>query len=318
MRSVSFSVVICTLRNFDGLRACIDSIFAQTLPPAQLIVVHAGSDEGVERYVTGLSPLHPECDIVYRKAQPSLVVQRNIGIDAASRDVVFFIDDDAVLDASYFSEVMKYYSHNWDQNLGGVQGTVVNYKQIRENPNTLFRKLFFLSSLNGRGILRKSGYPSFLNYAAVPTSVEVFNGCMMSFKREILQKERFDLNLKDHWWGDDFDVSYRISRNHRLVQIPSALMFHEGSSISNEGLLKFWRMKVANRDYFFRKFFAHNPLNWFYYYAARVGEILLVLNHCRKSKSLNALRGFREGMQVANKRLAIEKDRGGVVEGPRA
>ena len=293
---LSFSVVICVIDNLKGLRACLDSISAQSLLPTEVIVVHAGSDPDVKHLLDDHKREGEMPRVIYAQSERSLVLQRNTGIDLGNCDVLFFIDDDATLDRDYFLHTMQYYENNWQNNLGGVQGTIESHKQIRENLFTLMRKIFFLSVLNGSGKLQPSGYPSYLNYSAKPRDVEIFNGCMMSFKREILVQERFDINLSENWWGDDFEVSYRISRKHRLVQIPHATIYHS-SSPRIRGLRNLWKMQVINRNYIFKKHLHRRWFNRIPYGLASIGELFVVLRQSLLANSLAPLLGFFDGVE---------------------
>lgn len=290
------SIVICVLDNFEGLKKCLGSILRQSLPPKEIIVVHSGTSAEIGEYLSAMRSVQKNIGIYYSISEKSLVMQRNKGIDLSSGDVVFFIDDDAVLENDYLRQVMKYYESNWDD-LGGVQGTIFSHITIKEDPLTRMRKFFKLSVLNGDGRLYKSGYPSFLNYFPIPREVEVFNGCMMSFKREILLKERFDENLKENWFGDDIELSYRISRSFRLVQIPKAIVHHVSSTPTYEGIRRLTYMSILNRDYIFEKFFSPKRGNYFFYYLALTGDALMSVRQSLIRRSLSPLAGFYQGIE---------------------
>ena len=147
---LSFSIVICTLNNISALKKCIESIINQTLKANEVIVVHGGDRSSTLKYIEVINKLN-NTNYIYLKKQKSLVRQRNAGIKHASSDVIFFIDDDAILDSDYFEIIMDFYTKYWETNLGGVQGTIWQHKQMKININTWFRKFFLNSVLNGTG-----------------------------------------------------------------------------------------------------------------------------------------------------------------------
>ena len=57
---------------------------------------------------------------------------------------------------------------------------------------------------------------------------EVLNGSNCSYKRKILEKFRFDENLKRYSYSEDHDLSYRIYRKYprSLYQTPHAKLVH--------------------------------------------------------------------------------------------
>ena len=294
-RNKSFSAVICTVNNYDGLVKCLDSIESQLLIPDEVVVVHSGDYSNTHELISDYSN-RSKIRYIYINMEKSLVLQRNKGIDSCDGDIIFFIDDDAILDKLYFNNIMKFYGEHWHDSLGGVQGTINEHKYLKPNLFNIFRKIFFLSVINGSGKLQRSGYPSFLHYSPLPKRVEIFHGCMMSFKREILEKDNFDLQFTSFWLGDDFELSYRISRNFRLYQIPDATMSHTPSSPTTEGLEKIWKMDVYNRWYIFKKYFNHNWINYLAYSWSFIGVMLVLFAQSIKSNSLKPIRGFYSGV----------------------
>ena len=82
----------------------------------------------------------------------SAALQRNIGLDAVNKDTefVFFLDDDVVPTADYFSTLLKDLR---DQETVGVSGIVVNRDKIlhRTQPKPhqrIFHRMFLLDSLS--------------------------------------------------------------------------------------------------------------------------------------------------------------------------
>ena len=106
--TLCYAVVICTLDRRADLLRCIDSWLRQDPPPLEIVVVHGGTEQrpgaapaGVDRG-TGVA-------FAYRRMPPSLVRQRNAGIELARGDVVFFADDDAVYLDGYAAAVLAVY-----------------------------------------------------------------------------------------------------------------------------------------------------------------------------------------------------------------
>jgi GT2 family glycosyltransferase len=300
MKIPDFSVIICTVDNFSGLKECIASILLNSLLPKEIIVVHSGDSTEVSKYIESISreSSNRRISFQYISSPKSLVLQRNTGIDHASGDVVFFLDDDAYPKAYFFKVIMDFYAVHWEENLGGVQGTIESHKKMSNNSFLLLRKIFFLTHLNGTGFMQKSGYPSFLSYSPISQKVEIFNGCQMSFKRDILEKEKFDTYFKENWFGDDYELSYRISRRYLLYQLPDAAIEHVGSSESTEGLKRMWKMQIPNHKYIFQKFFSAKKQYFIFYYVSFAGDMFAVLSQTVRYRSLDPLIGWIQGMKA--------------------
>ena len=301
---IPFSIVICTLNNYAGLEQCVASIVSQVVKPIEIIVVHG--EEGGD-VIERLTPLLQESDISLRyiRSIRSLVIQRNAGIDEAQGEVIVFLDDDVVLEADYFSALMTVYREKWGDRLGGVQGVIIENAAVKVwTPLELINRIFLLSSVTGRGTLLVSANPAFLGQNKVLEQVEIFSGCMMSFRRDVLLRYRFDENFREFWAYDDVEISYRISREFDLYQTPHARLHHHSSSFSYEGYAKVARMSVVNRFYLFKRYFSRSLWNWCVFAWSNFGEALVNLLQCIKHRNFKPIKGFLEGWSlVLGKRI---------------
>ena len=250
---LSYSVVICTLSRRDALTRCIESWLRQDPLPIELVVVHSGTDHDLEQHLRTLLDRMPVA-LHYLRMPPSLVRQRNAGIALAHGDVVFFVDDDAVYLDGYAAAVLGVYDADSEGSVGGVQGTIAN-------PGSPFAtrsrvaNLFLLTRLNGNGTLQASAWPAFCTARPGLAEVEVFSGPAMSFRRDVLTEFQFDDALAAYYIGDDFEMSYRVSRRHRLVQTHEAQLMHYSASEGKgrPGARRRARMGVVNHRYLSRK-----------------------------------------------------------------
>jgi glycosyltransferase involved in cell wall biosynthesis len=302
VKKISFSIVICTLNNVTGLEKCINSITQQTLIPNEIIIVHGDSNKEMEKSITKkIRPILQSNLIAlkYIKTIRSLVSQRNIGIDNASGDVIVFLDDDVILEKDYFFYLFEVYQSKWNENLGGVQGSIIEASRGNSwSPIEVIRKIFLYANITGSGRLLASVNPSFCGNPQEIKKVDIFNGCMMSFRRDILLKNRFDTNFKEFWMCDDIELSYRISRKYHLYQTPLARLHHIPSAPNYEGRRKMTRMLVYNRFYMFRLYFCDSKINWILFFWSNIGEFLLRILNCLRISNLGALLGFLEGWKL--------------------
>jgi len=287
------SVVICTMDRPESLDRCLASLAAQSAPPAEVIVVHAGADTGLEgdlrrRYADAPFTL------MYLRAQPSLVRQRNLGFSRSSGDVVFFLDDDVVLSPDYCEKVLSEYRADDRRRIGGVQGSLSNPPRAVAGSGWL-RRVFRLTRMGRRGYLQRSGFPCVSVAVAQATDVEVFSGCMMSFRRTLLERHRFDEALSRYWWGDDWDLSYRVSREARLVQLPDARLAHDQAEPGRDGERRGWRMMVVNHRYLYEKHFRSAGGGWLPCWWGELGFLILASLRALTGRGAGALRGMAEG-----------------------
>jgi len=87
------SVVIPSLNAAPYIRAAIDSVLAQTHPVLEIIVADGGSKDGTQEIVAGYG--EPVRLLDQRKAgRKGIAAGRNLGIEAASGELVAFLDAD--------------------------------------------------------------------------------------------------------------------------------------------------------------------------------------------------------------------------------
>jgi glycosyltransferase involved in cell wall biosynthesis len=303
VQKITLSIIICTLNNLKGLEQCIASIIEQTHKPDEVVIVHGETDKVMEECITQRMHLLLQSNSIslkYVKTIRSLVTQRNIGIDNACGDIIVFLDDDVILEIDYFYYLLGAYRLKWGKSLGGVQGTIIEC--IQENnawhPKEVLKKLFLLGGMTGNGRLLPSANASYYGNPKEISRVDVFNGCMMSFRREVLLENRFDSNFQELWACDDVELSYRISQRYQLYQTPFAQLHHMQSSLSYEGHRKVTRMFVFNRLYVFRLYFSNLKTNWFLFIWSNFGELLFRIFLSVKIRNTGPLTGFLEGWKL--------------------
>jgi len=301
--SITITVVICTLHNVEGLEKCINCITQQEVKPKEVIIVHGDIDNKLEESVNRIICPILQSNLIslkYLKTIRSLVMQRNIGIDNACGDVIVFLDDDVILEKDYFYHLMEAYQSKWSESLGGVQGTIIQNDRAKKfmNSKEILKQIFLLGGDSGRGKLLPSVKPSFLINTKEIQKVDIFNGCMMSFRRNVLVNNRFDTNLKEFWVLDDIELSYRISRKYELYQAPQARLYHVSSTPNYEGLKKIACMSLFNRLYVFRLYFSDSRTNWILFFWSNIGELLYMTFMSIKKGSIGPISGFFEGCKL--------------------
>lgn len=232
------SVIIPTYNRCKDLRECLDSLFNVTNKPYEVIVVDSCSIDGTER----LKDCYPIKFISIQ--EKNIEKARNVGISVARGNVVFFLDDDVVIDRNWSKYLIKPYE---DSRVGGVGGRVVTYGKPKEYyidvKNRVVGKVFD----NGL-VLGNFDLP--LPYS---TEVDCLIGCNMSFRKDLLLKAGgFDENFKGNCFRDDTDICLRVRKlGYKITYQPKALVWHKfkGKTINDEWI--YWY--VRNHTYFYLK-----------------------------------------------------------------
>jgi GT2 family glycosyltransferase len=226
----------------------------QTVPPARIIVVDASPDWKTtrDRVSRELATRHPDVDWLYLQAPAaSLTVQRNHGIARAETPVVFLFDDDSLMYPDCAEKVLDVYAADTGKILAGVQARGVDRlppgvevederkrsghgsDRSRQRPSPRLVRWFY------RKILLMDVRELFLPYEERPArplpasigglpvaSTGILAGYAMTFRREVLERERFEPSFRGYCPGEDLDLSHRAARHGLLVVARAARLHH--------------------------------------------------------------------------------------------
>jgi GT2 family glycosyltransferase len=209
---VRISVVISTLDRAEGLRLTLEALRFQRHRDFEVIVVEGPSEIGWGRVAS------EQHRWVRRVSCPeaNLARSRNLGIAAASGEVVAFIDDDAVPEPRWLAELAAAYE---DERVAGAGGIVF------DNTGMGLQYEYALCDRLGRPRFDcRSPFPCETLPGADP--LLYLQGTNMSFRRETLVAiGGFDEQLV--YLYDDVDICLRmIDAGAHLVPLDGAAVHH--------------------------------------------------------------------------------------------
>jgi GT2 family glycosyltransferase len=200
-----------------------------------------------ERALSEVAPAVPGVEWIYvGSAQRSLPYQRNRGLDLCTSDIIFYLDDDAFMYHDCAEKIMRVYESDSRQEIGGVSAALAKAHENRVASVTvaetkappLWKQAIFALWDQEHLFLPYDG-----RYHERPLSTEqkqqglvprsLFHGCRMTFRTSAVRAiGGSDEVLLRTAFGEDCDLSYRVSREHALVMEPSALLFHEQTPVA--------------------------------------------------------------------------------------
>lgn len=196
------TVVVASYNAAPTLRACLDSLLRLDYPNFEILVVDDGStDETPE-----ITAKYPQVRTLRQRTNFGLSTARNLGIRAATGEIIAFTDADCRVDPDW----LHYLVHDLRRaNLAGIGG-----------PNLLPPD----DTPMATAVMASPGGPMHVLLDA--RTAEHIPGCNMAFWRWALDAiEGFD----PIFWraGDDVDVCWRIQRRGwRLGFSPAAFVWH--------------------------------------------------------------------------------------------
>jgi GT2 family glycosyltransferase len=195
-------------------------------------------------------------DLVFIRSPAGLTRQRNVGIDASSRDFVFFLDDDSVPQPGYFQAIRQVFVADHAREIGAVRGLFANVAEARL---TWLWRLRFALRLVPRGEPGRyfscgttatwEGVRPFKDVKAV----DVLTGCAMAFRRAVFERHRFSLFFSGYSQGEDLEMSRRVARDWRLVVCGEARVRHEAAEGGRPAGFRRGRMALRNHYFIWRR-----------------------------------------------------------------
>jgi glycosyltransferase involved in cell wall biosynthesis len=183
MSSLSISVIICvyTEERWDHICAAVESIRAQSMPSAELILVVDHNEALYSRLVDA----QPGVIVLRNQEAKGLSGGRNTAVAAAKGEIIAFLDDDAFAQSDWLELLTEAYA---DPQIIGVGGLTRPRWQTK-SPRWMPEEFYWVVGCNYRG-MPPSGAP-----------VRNLMGGNMSFRREVFDfvPEGFRTDLGRSW-----------------------------------------------------------------------------------------------------------------------
>ena len=288
-QSLRISIIICTKGRVDDIKVVAKSLLTQTLLPFELIIVDGAKEKRIESEISSL--IDGKFNFYYVSSELGLTLQRNIGIEQAKGEIVYFLDDDVKLEEHNLEEILKVYQAYPEA--GGVTGLITNMP--RSYLRNTIQRFFMLPYSFGKGQMQPSGHPAWNHFNQNLTQVEFMYGAGMSFSHKVFQNLSFDENLKGYAFMEDVDFSYRVSKKYPIYQTPKAKMEHYQSQVLRDKIRNLKIMTIKYHHYLFKKNMPQKLSNKLAYLWSSIGFLGISLIECFKQFSIMPIVGAGEG-----------------------
>lgn len=298
MSLVTSSIVVCTRNRLDDIIRFFDSVAVQTVLPNELIVVDS-SDTPLNEHPHFISKFNnavfKNSVLKYEHAKPGLTYQRNIGVKLSQSDIIYFFDDDVVLNPGYIQEMNQVFESY--PRYGGGMGSVTNITPKQNNIYRVLRVCFFLQRDYASGFFTVSGMPTHCYGLKNFKDVEVLGGCCMAYRSSVFKNHRFDENLCRYAYMEDCDFSRRISYEVPLFFNPQAQLQHYPSLLNRDAIIDNKAMYMRNYRYlFFKNIYSRNRLKIIAHWWSILGLFVEALIARKGSYIKGYWQGLRKGL----------------------
>lgn len=194
------SVVIIVRNAAATIHKCLESIFNQTCKPDEVVVVDGNSTDGTLKIVKEFPVrFFSEPGLGYGYA-------RNVGVQKAEGDIIFFIDADCYAEPNWIEKIMPHFK---SPGVVAVTGRL----NLWNREHACAR---FLAYVGGR-----------MNPPTHKKFVEIAPTMNLAFRRNVV----FDVGWFDENMArcEDTDFTYRLTRRYTLLYEPEAVVWFRGS-----------------------------------------------------------------------------------------
>ena len=214
-------LVSVAIPNWNGaafIAQCLDSVFDQSHPPSEVIVVDNGSTDGS---VEIIRDSYPQIKLIERPRNEGFARGCNLAIQRASSPFILILNTDVFLDRDFLFEALQSLRSAPDIGLIAAKIFQARSKQIDNVGLYLKPWLKVVNSTNH----------------SEPEFVFAGSGSSLLCRREMLEDiqesgEYFDESFFAYW--EDIDLAWRAQlRGWRCVFSPSAIAEHIGSGSQN-------------------------------------------------------------------------------------
>jgi len=214
------SVVIPVYNAASHLQQCLESLGASTVPPLEYIVVDDGSTDDSPR----IAARHG-AKVLSTGGRLGPARARNIGAEAASGEIVFFLDADVCVSPDTISKIISEFTR--DPELDTVIGSYDD-SPAAQNFLSQFRNLMH----------------SYVHQHSNPKAVTFWSGCGAIRRQVFLDSGGFDANRYQTPAIEDIELGYRLVQANRKLALNADIQVKH---------LKRWNLRsMIETDFFHR------------------------------------------------------------------
>ncbi len=225
---MKIAVVSAVYNEDKSVGRLIESLLIQTRMPEEIVLVDDGSKDGTAGVIEGYAKRYHLIRLI-RNSNQGPAASRNIAWRAARADIVIFTDGDCVPAKDWIEKLLLPFTSD---DIAGVAGA---YRTFNEE-NVLARFV---------------GHEIAWRYRNVRGAVDAHGAYNLAIRKRVLEElGGFEESYKAPS-GEDWDLTYRISRRYKILFTPDAVVAHAHPEsfwpyMKNQARRGFDRIKLYN------------------------------------------------------------------------
>jgi GT2 family glycosyltransferase len=239
------SVIILNYNGREVLETCLDSVFASSYSPFEVIVVDNGSTDGS----ADIARSRYDFRLLRKEHNVGFCAGNNAGIREAHGEFLVLLNYDTIVHPNWLDELV----------MGAIRSgaSFCQPKILMLNDKRIINSTGIAIHMAGFGILRGGGEVDTGQYDKLKEVCGVHGACIFASKKAIKEVGLLDDNF--FYLNEDTDWSWRaLLMGLKLVYVPTALVYHKwGHALGSRSATKFYyaernRMIMVLTNYSYR------------------------------------------------------------------
>ncbi|MCK5114061.1 MAG: glycosyltransferase family 2 protein [Phycisphaerae bacterium] len=226
MSELTITVMVPTHNRPDSLRVTMDSIYAQSHKPHEIILINDGQDEVpddvFEKAKTTDIPLTYK-----RRTNPSVAESRNLGMSLSTGDIMLMMEDDVDLPPDFLESLLEIYRADTKGVIAGIGPLLI--EPDRKTARAKIWEIVAAAIGQARWVPRVCA----ARYVALPPKLRSrlkpigkLPAGGLALRREVIEKFSFDESLTGYALMEDREFSFRIGRQCPLFHCSDLQVIH--------------------------------------------------------------------------------------------
>jgi len=217
---LTISVIIPTYHRPKELERCLEALKKQNRQADEVLVTVRDSDTETWTFLASFDPQPLPLHIIKVSVSvPGVVAAMNMGMDAASGDIIAFTDDDAAPHTDWLERMEAHFLS--DSNIGGVGGRdwVYHGTQLEKGEREVVGQVQWFGRVIGEHHLG----------VGEAREVDVLKGVNMSFRRSAIAQMHFDTRMRGTGAQVHFELAFSLALKRagwKLIYDPKVAVNH--------------------------------------------------------------------------------------------
>jgi glycosyltransferase involved in cell wall biosynthesis len=221
---MKITVIVPTYCRPQDLARCLKALMEQTRLADEVLIVARDSDQETWLY---LNAVNSDSQLIktLKITIPGVVAAMNVGLDAASGDIIVFTDDDAAPRPEWLECIETHFLS--DERIGGVGGRDFVYYGTQES---------WLIEGERETVGRLQWYGRMIgnHHLGIGNTreVDVIKGVNMSFRKSAIKNKRFDCRMRGGGAQVHFEMGFCLTlkkEGWKLIYNPAIAVDHYNS-----------------------------------------------------------------------------------------